>query len=468
MKSLRKICVCMLAGQERECLKFLFNIKGLGRGVIEFMDDYHWKIRSQNVSADDWNLQYAAYSCYFYRMGKNFELLSVDDLEIQEGVLDIDSRASDLTEGDERWVEVDIGVCMYEETIQYHEEIMHHCRPYSDRPDSVPSQGSESEQETPVEEAIDLLPDNVLDRTTGPIQEMVDYHGDDLQSQDEWDEGSQHLQVQRNGQNDDAKTDNEPAQGSSYLKLPADGQEQNTQAESGTTAVSDASKGSSTEDSKGASIQKSKEELIDISMLSNIQVVHPPTTTWPECSVILPDDGGSLGQANRDQINNPAMIVQEGSTFDLQTQSRKSTQACTKSSLKSRKKHYGDAHMQTDLVQSKNRHAKGKGGPKKVRKKLTKPPTAQGPPQINLTTVATRRSSLNPKKDRSSLHITYTKLHLRAATLILALSLAYATLSEQIEGMLSDMLTLHLSILLFFAVAAVLSEESGSSVRSMY
>ena len=461
MKSLRKICVCISVGQEREILKFLFNIKGFGRGVIDFKDDFRWSIRSQNVSADDWNLQYAAYSCYFYRMGKNFDLLSVDDLEIQEGVLDIDSRASDLTEGDERWVEIDIGAGMYEETIQYHEEIMHHCRPYCDRPDSVPSQGSESEQETPVEEAIDLLPDDALDRTTGHLQELVEYHGDDLQSQDEWDEGSQHLQVQRNGQNDDAKTENEPAQGSSYLKWPADGQEQNIQAEFGLTAMSDALNGSSTEYTKGASIQKSQEELIDISTLFNIQEVHPPTITWSEGSVILPDDGGSLGQANMDQINNPAMVVQGRSTFDLQTQPRESTQACTKRSLKSRKKHYGDAHTQIDLVQSKNRHAKGKGGPKKARKKLFKLPAPPETPRIPLTTVALGNSSPDPENDKLSLPTTYTKLYLRAATLILALSLAYVVLSEQFEGMLSEMLTLHLAILLYFAVAAVLSEDSG-------
>ena len=461
MKSLRKVCVCILVGQERECLRFLFNIKGLGRGVIEFIDDFHWSIRSQNVSADDWKLQYAALSYRYYRMGKNLEILSRDDLKIQTEVSDISSRASDLTKGDERWIEIDIGARMYEEEMQHDKEMMQNRKTYRDTPNSDPNQGSERQQEMLPQEVVAPLANDASDRTNGHLQDWAGCQGDDLQSQDEWDEGSQHLRGQRNEQNDDARTDNEPAQGSSYLKLPADSQEQNIQTESDTNAVSDASKGSSIEDIKGASIQKSQEGLIDNSTLSDIQVVHPPTTTWPGCSVTLPDDGGSLGQANMDQINNPAMIVQGGSKFDLQPQPRESTQACTKRSLKSRKMNYRDAHKQIDLVESKNRHAKGKGGSKKVQKKLTKPPTAPGPPQIILTTVAVKSSSLDLKKDRSSPPTTYTKLHLRAATLILALSLAYVTLSEQIEGMLCQMLTLHLTILLYFAVAAVLSEESG-------
>ena len=461
MKSLRKICLCMLAGQEREYLKFLFNIKGFGRGVIDFMDDFHWSIRSQNVSADDWKLQYAAFSYHFYRMGKNFELLSGDDVVIQQDALDISSRASDLTEGDERWVEIDIGARMYEETKQHHEEIMRHHRTYRDMPDSVPSQGSESE-ETPVEEAIDLLPDDAPDRTTSHLQELVNCQGDNLQSQDEWEERSQHLQVQRNGQNDDTKVDNEPAQGSSYLNLPADGQEQNDQAEFCINAMSDASKGSSTEDSKEASVQiPQKKEFIDLSTLFNIQLVNTPIKRWPECSVILPNDGGTQLQANVDQSKNPAMVTQGGNTTDLQTQPRKSTQACTKRSLKSQKISYGDAHTRKDLVQSKKGHAEGAVKAKKVQKKLIKPPTAPETPAIPLTPVAARNSSLNPEKERLSLSVAYPKLYLRAATLILALSLAYIIQSEQFEKTVSQLLILFHTILLWFAIAAVFSEESG-------
>ena len=290
---------------------------------------------------------------------------------------------------------------------------------------------------------------------------MVSCQGDALQSKDEWDEGSQHLQVQRNGQNDDAKLDNEPAHGSSYLNLPADRQEQNDQADFGINAMSDASKGTSTEDSKEASIQKPQEkELIDLSTLFNIQLVHTPTKMWPECSVILPNDGGTQFQANMDQSNNPEMVTQGGSTSDLQTQPRKSTQAYTKRSQKSQKISYGDAHTRRDLVQSKKGHAKGAVRAKKVQKKLTKPPTAPETPAIPLTPMAARNSSLNPEKEKLSPSITYPKLYPGAATLILALSLAYIIQSEQFEETVSQMLILFHAILLFFAVVAVFSEEN--------
>ena len=99
MKSLRKICLCMLAGQEREVLIFLFNLKGIGRGVIEFVDDFHWSIRSQNVSEDSWKRQYPGFFYSFERLLKNHRIL---DIIKQKEDLDISSRASDLAEGDER------------------------------------------------------------------------------------------------------------------------------------------------------------------------------------------------------------------------------------------------------------------------------------------------------------------------------------------------------------------------------
>ena len=165
-------------------------------------------------------------------------------------------------------------------------------------------------------------------------------------------------------------------------------------------------------------------------------------------------DGGTQRQANMNQSNKPAMVTQGGSTSNLQTQPRKSTQTCTKRPPKSRKMNYRDAHTPIGLVQSKKRAVRAK----KNQKKLKKPKTPSG---IPLTTVATRNSSPNPENQKSSLPITSTKLQLRATTLILALSLAYTLLSDQIEETISQMLTLFLAILLFFAVAAVFSEESG-------
>ena len=300
MKSLRKICLCILAGQERELLTLLFNLKGIGRGVIEFVDDYQWSIHSRNVSQDDWKVQYPGFSYPFYRLGKNHRILDIENIVRQKKTLDISSRASDLAEGDERWIEIDIGEHLYEETMQHHEEIM----------------------------------------------------------------------------------------------------------------------------------QNQKEAM----------------------QIIL--DGGTQHQANMNQSNKPAMVTQGGSTSNLQTQPRKSTQTCTKRPPKSRKMNYRDAHTPIDLVQSKKRAVRAK----KNQKKLKKPKTPSG---IPLTTVATRNSSPNPENQKSSLPITSTKLQLRATTLILALSLAYTLLSDQIEETISQMLTLFLAILLFFAVAAVFSEESG-------
>ena len=466
MKSLRKICLCMLAGYERECLRFLFNMRGLGHGVIEFMDDFRWSIRSQNVSADDWKLQYPGFCCEFYRVGKNFEPFDFENLLIQKNVLDINSRASDLTKGDERWIEIDIGARLYEETRQHHKERKQYhkeaMQTYPNTPNSVPIQVSESKQETPAEKANDLLPDDESDRRNNHLQGLINCQGDALQSQDKWDEGSQHIQVQRNGQNDDAKTDHELAQGSSYLKRPADGQEQSIQADFGTNAMSDASKESSTKDTKRGSTQKpQEEELIDLSRLFKTQVDHTPTTTWPKCSVILPNDGATRLQANMDQIDNPALVAQGERTSDLQAQPRKSTQTCTKRSLKSQKMSNGDAHTPIDLVKSKYRHAGRAVRARNVQKKLTKRPTAPGTSQIPLTPVASKISSLDAEKESVSLSITYTKLHLRAATLILALSLAYIIQSEQIEETVSQLLILFHAILLFFAVVAVFSEESG-------
>ena len=116
MKSLRKICLCMRVGQELKYLQFLFRIEGLRRGVVNFSDNSHWTIRSQNILGDKWQLQYA-YAQFPNlgprRLGKNFQRV-YRYARFHGEILDIDSRASDLNEGDERWVEVDIGTRDYE------------------------------------------------------------------------------------------------------------------------------------------------------------------------------------------------------------------------------------------------------------------------------------------------------------------------------------------------------------------
>ena len=96
----------MRVGQELEYLRFLFRIKGLRHGFVNFVDNSHWTIRSQSILGDEWQLQYAYAGIRDLPMG--FQRL-YDFGHFHREVLDIDSRASDLNEGDERWVEVDIG-----------------------------------------------------------------------------------------------------------------------------------------------------------------------------------------------------------------------------------------------------------------------------------------------------------------------------------------------------------------------
>ena len=159
MKSLRKICVCIPAGREPDCLKFLFNIKGIGHGVIEFMDDFRWSIRSQNVSADDWKSQYPGFCRDFHRWGGDSELLNIRTITRQTEALSTGSRASDLSEGDERWIEIDIGARSNEDTRQNREKTVRHhketMQAYPDTPDTVSFQGSESQQEMSAGEAND-------------------------------------------------------------------------------------------------------------------------------------------------------------------------------------------------------------------------------------------------------------------------------------------------------------------------
>ncbi len=121
MRCLRKICLCMRVGQEQEYLEFLSRIHGLEDGVIVFLDNFHWAIRSRNVREDPRKLHYSAFP---YK-----SLLSVNNLEdfhkvkIQRRDLVLASRPSDLTEGDERWVEVEIGSRNYEERMSKVREI---------------------------------------------------------------------------------------------------------------------------------------------------------------------------------------------------------------------------------------------------------------------------------------------------------------------------------------------------------
>lgn len=219
MKSLRTICLCVLAGQEVYGLHFLFNMKGFGRGVIKFIDDFHWSIRSQNVSADDWKLQYPGFCHDFYEIGMSFKLTRHKGLVSQRKHLEERSRASDSTKGIECWIEIDIGPRLYEDTGQHLEEIAQHNKETMQNclnsTDPVPSQVSESQEKMPAEGANELLPKHEPNGSTNHLQGLRRDQGDDPQLQSRWDGGSQHLQVRQNRQNDDTKPNKEPTQGSS-------------------------------------------------------------------------------------------------------------------------------------------------------------------------------------------------------------------------------------------------------------
>ena len=191
MISLRKLYLCIQAGQESEVLTFLFNIQGF-RGVIDFIDDSRWSIRWENVSRDEWKQQYPGFCWNLYRDVGDFGVLDSDLIRLQKERLDISSRASDLTEGQERWIEIDIGSRSYEDTRQYDEELVQHYKermePYRDTPDSVSSKGSESQQETPAEEFDDLstlsnIPAIPSPSTMWPTWSVISANNGDTQTQ---------------------------------------------------------------------------------------------------------------------------------------------------------------------------------------------------------------------------------------------------------------------------------------------
>ena len=392
LKSLRKLYLCFQAGQESEVLRWLFNIQDFGRGVIDFMDDFHWSIRWQNVSRDEWNQQYPGFSYHFYRHVGSLGTLDSNTIQTQKERLNISSRASDLTEGQERWIEIDIGSRSYEDTKQYDEELVQHYKEWIE-----------------------------------DLYCLAGCPGGASKSQD-------------------------------------DGQEKGTQAELGTNVLSDASKGPSTEDTKGNSTLKRPEEgLIDFPTLFNSPAVPSPSTLWPSWSTIISNNGNTQTQVDLDQSSNRAMDAQGGSTSDLPNQPRRSTQPCTTRSLKSHKLKHGNARKHVRLVPSKKCRARVRLGAIRVQKKLTETPTAPESPRIPLATIAAGDLHSNPilKTENSSLHTTNTKVQLRAVTLILALSLAYVIQSEEFEEMVHQMLIMYLSIFLFFTVVKMFSEESG-------
>lgn len=97
----------MRVGEEIGYIGFLFLLPHMLRGVIEFLDDSYWMIRSQHPE-EDWRIQYACYFTEAFRQGKGGVEVSLADVSAQRKLLKRDSRAPGLEEGQERLVEVDI------------------------------------------------------------------------------------------------------------------------------------------------------------------------------------------------------------------------------------------------------------------------------------------------------------------------------------------------------------------------
>ena len=109
LKSLRTVALCFLVGEELLFVEFLYEISNIRRGVVKFLDAKTWLIREQNPE-DPWSIQYACFTSGDFNNGKDNEELSYDRRSIELEVTDIDSRAPGLREGDERFVEVSIGL----------------------------------------------------------------------------------------------------------------------------------------------------------------------------------------------------------------------------------------------------------------------------------------------------------------------------------------------------------------------
>ena len=107
--NLQKLCLCMRAGEELGYLEFLFLLPRVIHSVVEFLNDSHWVVRRQ-CPQEEWQIQYACFetNTLWYRRGKGNVELCLEDIEVHRRILMVDSAASGLNQGDERYVEVDI------------------------------------------------------------------------------------------------------------------------------------------------------------------------------------------------------------------------------------------------------------------------------------------------------------------------------------------------------------------------
>ena len=97
----------MRVGEEMAYLSFLYGLTGLQKGLVEFLNASKWLIRPQHAE-HVWRIQYACFSGAAYGIDKNGELIDWNVLQIEKETTNIDSRATGLKDGDERYVEVEI------------------------------------------------------------------------------------------------------------------------------------------------------------------------------------------------------------------------------------------------------------------------------------------------------------------------------------------------------------------------
>lgn len=538
MKSLRKICLCMRVGQEWEYLYFLFETRGLERGVIEFVDNFHWTIRSQNVLGHDWSLQYTAFPTRFFKRGKNFEMLSYDDISIQREVLKIDSRASDLVEGDERWVEVDIGSRNYEERL-----------PEEQHAPTVPGQVSENQQGLPGGEGIDASTEDGSDQGSEDLQGQLDGHGDgapmedepgqgsddlqgqqygeesDAQTENEHDPESDDLQGQSVGQNNDSENDDQSDQESSSPQNLTDDDDRNSQAESDTNQESVTLQGPPSQDYTGAmseSLSKGESEDLEDPPNTEDRTVSTATesTQLLGVSLELVDDRITVVRAQTDPAETSAVALTVENKDDLEAKPKNKTQSTGDVSSGTECEDHRHAQTQKEPLDSEYRNAETQiepGGlpkdlqrenqmptalsknastsdqdtvrqpkvrigqqlsaqpkpkPSKEPQDLTKPQPEkpkspqkpsnyQIPKQPKTHLAMTDTSTLKAERQYQPVPSTTVHIHgcVRAAALMLGLSLFYVVMYAKLENTLGQLLALLLFVLLFFV--ALWSEESA-------
>lgn len=107
LKNLKTVCFYFPVGEELVHVNFLFGLTGMRRGLVEFLDARHWLIRPQK-DEDVWETQYACFFKGDHGWDKNHQRICPDLLHDKLQVIDIDSRAPGLQEGEERYVEVQL------------------------------------------------------------------------------------------------------------------------------------------------------------------------------------------------------------------------------------------------------------------------------------------------------------------------------------------------------------------------